>query len=218
MRGTSSSQTAMSTSLCGRVDSADVEVHSPSRRRASTRDAAAASSRSTSAERRELPRCGRPSIRDEREARPLRREVFLPQGLVELVRRHGGNHVSPANSASISVSSELVGVGERRGVELGATDDVGHAVHRRAGEALRRATPARSAPSRAPLLVARDDHVSPAGERAEALGQRVPGLATHDDRIAHGDLPEMRHVLRADARGRPRPGRSHRRGRPRRRG
>ena len=127
--------------------------------------------------------------------RPRPAEIAVPRGLFELVSRStAGTTCRLSNSASISVSSELVGERERGGVELGAADDVGHGLTvEQAKRFVERPGPLGTV--RAPLPVARDDHVSPARERAEALGQRVPGLATHHDRMAHRELAEVRHVL-----------------------
>ena len=47
-----------------------------------------------------------------------------------------------------------------------------------------------------PVVLAGHHHVQPARQRPELGWQRVPRLAPHDDRAAHGGALEMRHVFR----------------------
>ena len=47
-----------------------------------------------------------------------------------------------------------------------------------------------------PIGLARDDDVDAPRQGAKALGQRVPGLAPHDDRAAQREAFEMRQVFR----------------------
>jgi hypothetical protein len=47
-----------------------------------------------------------------------------------------------------------------------------------------------------PIGLPRHHHVAPAGQRAEFAGQRVPGLAAHDDRMAQRRSLQVRQVFR----------------------
>ena len=90
---------------------------------------------------------------------------------------------------------ELVGVGERRRVDLGAADDEDALL---VGEKRERVLERGGALGTlgAPRVVSRDDDVAPSGQRAEAIGERVPRAPAHHDRVPRRERLEVRDVLR----------------------
>ena len=90
---------------------------------------------------------------------------------------------------------ELIGVGEGCGVDPGATYDVHVFLVREKHERLAdRVDPLR--PRRHPLGIARHDDVAAAGQRAEAVWERVPGFPAHHDSVSRRELLEPCHVGR----------------------
>ena len=193
----SSSQTAMSTSKCGRVMRAGVEVDRPAAEQP-VREArlARGGQRPRRARRADALRRSA-SIRDERERRRRRpRRVVARRPRTNAARSQSGKNVSPSTSASISVSNDLVGERKCRGVDL-ASSDHEHVLARssnsqRLVERPRRAPLPRARQSELP----RDDDVPPPGKRSEPIRQRLPGPSAHDDGVTHRQLAEPRQVLR----------------------
>ena len=125
--------------------------------------------------------------------RPPRR---APRATSRRTRRDPSREARVALDLQVDLrQQELVGERQRGGVELAAADHEHAAPRRRAGAARPRASRPAPRPRRA-SRVARDDDVPPPGQRAEAVGQRVPGAPPHDHRMPHGELAEARHVLR----------------------
>ena len=81
---------------------------------------------------------------------------------------------------------ELVGARQGSGIDVGAADDEDVSAPATSSSASS-SDAARSAPSAA-SRIPRDDDVAPTGQRAEAIGKRVPRAPSHDDRVSHRQL------------------------------